>query len=251
MYILYIVLAALCGGLAVLFGILAQQNWPKSSPTTTTGTPSDVMIPELQVTPSDIRDDNVSFTEMVIYVLNYSDYAAKNISVDIKFGDSLWKGELRKASSLNTFDELLAQKDDPLIAHILANTSEEEQREMHRSFLGHPLVDELKPGVEIKVGMMDTNKDWVLKQELFFSSGGKDIPIEPEQSYLYQESQGWKEQIDNTDSGEPIKILLRTVWENEIGKKFGEIVEYQLICTKIGTGRSYTFLPTGNVIEDR
>ena len=130
--------------------------------------------------------------------------------------------------------------------------SQEEQK-MLKNFLELPILDELKPGEKRVIGMIDLNKDWLLKQKLFFAKGNESrtffkIPVKSTDSPSYQESQGWKEQIDNTPSGEPIKILLRTVWHNEIDKEFDQIVEFQLICTKIDTGRSYTFLPTGNVI---
>jgi hypothetical protein len=214
-------------------------------------TPLDLIIPKLQVTPSDILDENIATTAMIVYILNYSEYVAKNISVDVKFGDSLWKDDLRKAASISFNNKLLAVKDDPLIAEILSNIGEQKIKEMLKRYLEHPILDELKPGRKYKVSIFDVNKDWVLKQKMFFGSRGKATPIKPEESTNYQESQGWKEQIENTESGKPIEILLHTVWENEIGKTFDQIVEHQLICTKIGTGRSYVFLPTGKVIGDQ
>jgi len=214
-------------------------------------TTTEETAPQLQVTPTDIRDDNMAVTTMTIYVLNDSDYVAKHISVDIQFGDSLWKKELWKAASISVHDRLLAGRDDPLMAEILSKTSEQELKEMLRNYLDHPSLEELKPRVRNKLYIMDVNKDWVLRQETFWASGGKLTPIKPEESSDYQESQGWKEQIENTESGEPIKISLRTVWENEIGRVFDQTDEYQLICTKIGTGRSYTFLPIGKATADR
>lgn len=207
--------------------------------TTTLDTPSDTIIPKLQLTPTNIRNDDIAVTSITMNVLNYSDYVAKNISVDIKFGDSLWKKELRKASSLYNYDMLFAGENDS------------ERLDMLKNFLNLPLIPELKPKKIVKIGMNDTNKDWVLKQEIFLMKDGKSTPIKPEESMQYQESQGWKEQIENAESGEPIQISLRMVWENEIGRVFDQTDEYQLICTKIGTSRSYTFLPIEKTTADQ
>lgn len=211
----------------------------------------EIIVPKLQVTPFDILDSNIAYATMVISVLNYSDYIAKNVSVDIKFGDSLWKHDLWKAASINGNNQMLANKDDPLIAEILAQTTKQRLNEMLKYYLDHPILDELKPGGKIQLSIIDMNRDWISKQQMFFGSSVKSTPINPNESMFYQESQGWKEQIENTKSGDPIKILLHTVWENEINKKFIQIVEYQLICITIGTGKSYKFLPTGNVIGDQ
>jgi hypothetical protein len=81
-------------------------------------------------------------------------------------------------------------------------------------------------------------------------SDGTKIPISTEETKSYQLSQGWKEEIESINSGESINILIRIEWENEIGKQWDRTIEYQLICTKFGSGRSYNFLPTGYVIED-
>src|SRR4030042_2323524 len=196
-------------------------------------------IPQLQVTPVNI-EERLDSTILEFHVLNYSNYVAKNISVDIKFGNSLWwKKDLWKASSQDTQNKLLKEKNDQLMAKILSQTSEEKLKEIHNNHLNRPLLNELKPGVKIKAWTMDVNKDWALKQKVFFTANGKTTPIKPEENPDFQESQGWKEQIDNTESGKPIEILLRVVLENEIGKKSDQIFKYQLIVTKIGTGKSY------------
>jgi hypothetical protein len=204
------------------------------------------IVPQLQVTPIDI-EERLDSTILKFHILNYSNFVAKNISVDIKFGDSLWwKKDLWKASSQDTHNKLLKEKDGPLMAETLSQTNEEELKERHNNYLNRPILKELKPGVKIKAGTMDVNKDWALKQKVFFTASGKTTLIKPEENPDLQESQGWKEQIDKTESGKPIKILFRVIWENEIGKKFDQIFEYQLICTKIGTGKSYNFLPKEN-----
>jgi hypothetical protein len=234
-------------------GIYVYGFWPvkkseKDGQGATPKIPLDLIIPKLQVTPSDIIDNNIAMTAMVVFILNYSEYVAKNVSVDVKFGDSLWKNDLWKASSMAFNNKLLAVKDDPLVAEILSTVGEIKVREMLKGYLEHPIIDELKPGAKHRARIFDVNKDWVLKQKMFFGSRGKSTPIKPEESTSYRESQGWKEQIDNIPSGEPIKISLHTVWHNEIDKKFDQTDEFQLICTKIETGRSYTFLPTGSVV---
>ena len=65
-----------------------------------------LIVPKLHVKPFDILDDNKATTAMKMHILNYSDYVAKSISVDVKFGDSLWKKELHKAVSLETHNKL-------------------------------------------------------------------------------------------------------------------------------------------------
>lgn len=88
-----------------------------------------VMIPQLQVTPLDIEEKPDS-TIIKFDILNDSDYLAKNILLDIKFGDSLWKKEAWKSSSIDFDNKLLKEKDDPLMAKILSETSEQKLKEM-------------------------------------------------------------------------------------------------------------------------
>ena len=200
------------------------------------------IVPKLQITPFDILDDDKAITVMKMYVLNCSNYLAKNISVDIKFGKSPWKKELHKAASLDAYKRFF--------------TPNQEEMKRHRSFLELPILDKLKAGEKRVIDMIDENKDWLLNQKMLFTSGNEsktfsEIPVEEKDSPLYQESQEWKEQIENTKGCGLIQISFRMVWENEIGKTFEQVVEYQLICTKIGATRSYKFLLTGNVVGDQ
>ena len=41
--------------------------------------------------------------------------------------------------------------------------------------------------------------------------------------------------------GLPVKV--RAIWYNEIGYMFEEIKHYRLVCTKVGRGRHFTFMP--------
>ena len=200
------------------------------------------LIPHLQVTPLDIEERPDS-TVIKFNVLNDSDYLAKNILLDIKFGDSLWEKEAWKASSIDFHNKLLNEKDDPLMAEILSDTSEQKLKEMLKNYIAHPTISELRPGAKVKLYIMDENKDFLVKHKMYFASGGKMTPIDPQESTSYLVSQGWKEQIDKNESGKPIEILLAVSWENEKGKLFAKTIKYHLICTKIKTGRSYKFLP--------
>jgi hypothetical protein len=208
-----------------------------------------IIIRLLQITPLDIEERPWE-TIISFDILNYSDYVANNILVDVKFGNSLWARELWKSSAIDNENKRLKEKNNPLIAEILSHISEQEQKKMLKNFLNLPTYPKLIPGAKIGLFMGDMNKDWILKQEFFSVSGGKSTPIEPQKSLEYQTSLGWKEQIDNTESGKPIKISLYVSWENEIGKKIDKVIEYHLICTKFGTGRSFKFLPTGNIIKN-
>lgn len=55
------------------------------------------------------------------------------------------------------------------------------------------------------------------------------------------------------DKGAP--LMIRTTWSSKTGYVFDEIHKYTLLCTKntegknIGSGRSFTFLPQGKVVE--
>jgi hypothetical protein len=194
------------------------------------------LIPKLQVKPIDI-EDGIDVTYMVFDMLNYSAYTAKNIVVDVKLEDKLWKREL----------EIAVHKDDKIF-----EINDEQTKERLEKFFKRPTWDELKPGKAVKLHIGEVNKDFELTQQFYFTSAnGRTTPIAPEETSVFKMSQGWKEQIDSTENGKPIKILIHTSWKNEIGKVFDQIIEYQLICTKIGTGRSYTFLPTGNEIRDQ
>lgn len=207
------------------------------------------IIPLIQVKPLDI-DERLDCTIIHFEILNDSDYVANNILVDIIFGDSTWKKELWKSSSIDFDNKMFKKKDDPLIAAILSETGEQKLKEILKNYLNLPTWDKLKPGSKIELHMADMNRDWILEQKMFFGSNKKLTPIDPKTSSMYLESQGWKEQINNTENGKPIKILLNVSWENEKGRKFDNIIEYHLFCTKIGTGRSFKFLPTGNIIKN-
>ena len=218
------------------------RKYVKPTPPTPT-----VMIPQLQVTPLDV-EERLDSIVIKFDILNDSDYLAKNILLDIRFGDSLWKKEAWKSSSIDSDNKLFKEKDDPLIAAILSKTSEQKLKEMLKNYLDSPTFGELKPRAKVKSYTMDENKDFLVKQKMYFASGGKFTPIDPQESPSYLVSQGWKEQIDKSESGKPIEILLYVSWENEKGKLFVQIIKYELVCTKIKTGRSYKFLPTGEPI---
>lgn len=198
----------------------------------------DKIVPKLQVKPIDIQE-RINITQMKIDILNYSEYVARNIFVDIKFGDHSWKRELTKAEYKDTNRLIVFDTDDKKLKNILEN------------FYNRPIWNELKPGRAIKLYMADEKKEFLLKQKTYLSyPDGTMTPISPTETSSYRRSQGWSEDLKKTCSGQPIRILIRAIWENEIGKKFDRIVEYKLVCTKIGTGRSYTFIPSGIIIED-
>ena len=190
----------------------------------------DEIIPMLQVKPIDIIDRG-NITQIRIDIINFSEYIAKNIFIDIKFSDKPWKRQLiiaehRNSNKLIKFD-----------------IEDKEVREMLENFYNMPTWDELKPGESFKLYMGDENKEFLSKQKIYFSnSDGTKIPIPLTETSSYRLSQGWQDELQKLDSGQQINVLFRKVYENEIGRKFDRIVEYKLNCTKIGTGRSYTFI---------
>jgi hypothetical protein len=56
------------------------------------------IVPKLQVKPVAIID-RFDGTQVVVHILNYSEYVAKNINLDVKFGDHTWKRETDMAVS--------------------------------------------------------------------------------------------------------------------------------------------------------
>ena len=195
----------------------------------------ELVIPKLQVKPITIKD-SLGMTTMVIDILNYSSYVAKNITLDVKLGDNAWHKDKTKATNLNLINQLFSQ--------------DEELKTQMELYYDVVLLGELISGKKATYYVSDWNKDYLLNQHFYWSVNGKNTPINSSDTLMYQESQDWKKQINNSN-GEPIELLIRTTWKNEIGKNFEQIVEYQLTCTILGIGKSYTFLPTGNVITDK
>jgi len=200
---------------------------------------NDEIVPQLQVKPVGIID-RINITQIEIEILNYSEYVAKNILVDIKFADHPWKRELTKAEYKDTDRKIVFDYDD------------EKLKTMLEKYYNRPIWDELMPGKAIKLLLADEKKEFIKNSKTYISyPDGRMIPISPTETTNFRLSQGWYEDLIGANTGEPIRVLLRAGWENEIGKLFDRISEYQLFCTKIGTGVSYTFIPTGIVIEDK
>jgi hypothetical protein len=196
----------------------------------------DQIIPKLQTKPVSL-EEKIYTTIMKIYVRNNSEYTAKNVFVDVKFGNHNWKEELRKAERKDTEIELF--------------TENEMLNRMLEDLNNLPALGELKPGQAMYWHMSDPNKEFWLKQKMFFRyPDGREVPIPPTETRDYRNSQGWHEDLKIICDGQPMKVKIRARWENEIGRKFDRLSEYQLECTKIGTGRSFTFLFTGEAIED-
>jgi hypothetical protein len=42
-------------------------------------------------------------------------------------------------------------------------------------------------------------------------------------------------------------IFVRTTWENDCGHRFDEVNKYKLLCTEVDGGKSFTFVPKGNI----
>jgi len=194
-----------------------------------------MIIPELQVKPISI-EDHINLTMIRVDILNYSEYTAKKIFLDIKFPDKPWRNELIKAAGKDSRKFVTMDKET---AQIIENSN------------NRPTWEELKPGKSVILRLGDENKEFLSKQKIFFSnSDGLKIPIPFNETVFYKRSQDWQGELKNLESGQPINVLFRVSYSNEIGRKFDRIKEYKLICTKIGTGRTYIFIPTGVVIED-
>ena len=180
------------------------------------------IIPKLQAKPIDI-EERISITGIVIDILNYSEYKAKNIFVDIKFNDKPWKKEATKAEHKDT-DKLIRFNDKT-------------EKIVYDKLINRPVWKELEPGKSFKLHIGDENKDFLLEEKVFFRNGkGKDIPIPVTETSAFRRSQDWINDLKKMETGDQIKVLIRTVWENEIGKIFDRVVEYKIICTKIGKG---------------
>lgn len=97
----------------------------------------------------------------------------------------------------------------------------------------------------------------VAKGKVYFSSPRIDFPSlkkRGEVTFSYVANAMDLESVCSLgDKGAP--ILIRTTWASKSGHVFDEIAKYTLLCTKdtegkkIGSGRSFTFLPGGKVSE--
>lgn len=198
---------------------------------------SQPVIPKLQVKPIDIIE-RIDIIMIKIAVLNFSEYVARNIFIDIKVGDCAWSQEVWKASGKDT----TLFKFDP---------DDEEIKKYRENYHNRPILNELEPRKATTVRMWDKKKEFWLNKKISWSNPDGERPLTPNETKAYQQSfLGWKEEIEKTCSGHPIIIKVRTVFENKIGKIFDRIIEYELNCTEVGTGRSYTFEPTGISMED-
>jgi hypothetical protein len=195
----------------------------------------DMIIPKLQIKPISI-EEKFNLTQMEVNILNYSEFTAKNIFLDIKFPDKPWRKELIIAADRDRNEIFIKDR---------------ENIEIIESMNKLPTWDELKPGKSVRIYMYDENKEYLSNQKMFYrNSDGTEVPIPFNESIFYKRSQDWQGELKKLDNGNKINILFRIAYSNEIERRFERIVEYQLICTKIGTGKSYTFIPTGLVIED-
>ena len=223
----YNFIIALCAVIGLILGINSSYDLYKVN--------IDEIIPLLQFKPTAI-EEKIDLVSIKLEVLNNSKYDANNISIDIKFGDHEWKKELWKVVSLDSFDKY--------------GISDEDMKKRHESYLNHPTYPVLKAGQSSTAYIGDRSKEFIKKLNMSFTSpNGSSVPLNSTESSIYKESQGWKEDLEKMDSGQTIKILIRAIWENEIGRIFDRTYRYYLECTISGTHRSYKFT-TGSLIED-
>jgi pimeloyl-ACP methyl ester carboxylesterase len=178
----------------------------------------DNIVPKLQIKPIVLGVIDSFGTILNIEILNYSDYVAKKIHFDIKFGDHTWKYMTEKVKYQKSMPE----------------------------FDGKETELELKPGNVFTKSLFDINSDCIgrvaleLNGKPFVFKNIDDFPI----------SQDWRDDLKKINNGGNIKITIKADWENEFGRRFDKIIEYNINIIRHGSITSYTFIPTGNTIEN-
>jgi hypothetical protein len=191
------------------------------------------IVPRIQIRPIDV-EERINATSMSFKVVNYGEYIANNIYIDIKIGDRHWKSSVSKAVDKDFDNKMNLSSDERKLTEVLRN---------------NPAWDKLNPEESIKLICWDENKKYWEKQQMFFRTpDGKDLPIPPTKSSPYIRSMGWSEELDKACGGEPLRVLFRVIWENDFGRKFDIINEFELECFEINTVHTYTFSPV-NVKE--
>ena len=94
-------------------------------------------------------------------------------------------------------------------------------------------------------------KDWLLKEDNVYKvlPDGNKIKVSPEHTSSFIQSQDWKSKINSLKNDQSIRVLIRLQWENEFGRKFDEIHEFDLECTLAFNEKRFQFIRNDKYLE--
>jgi len=145
-------------------------------------------------------------------VVNYSGFVASNIVIDFRYINNVWISEWLKADH-----DKKTGKGGVAIGKEFFSVPKAPPEVLIPGVLAREtFIPELQPygrGVAIHIGQLDLEK-----------------------------TVGGTKQAGHT-------VLVRVTWENDSGHVFDEIHQYNLLCTKSGSGRSFTFIPEGIISQ--
>lgn len=159
---------------------------------------------------SELGDENkTKMCTTLLSFANYSGFTAKEISIDIKYGNNVWISEWVKA---NTDSE--RKKKEGVDPNVNLNQLYISRRKI--------AISELKPG---------QTKRSDIENPFLYASGQLDL----------------KENVVGKKDGFP--ILVRVTWKSEDEHVFEKITKYKLLCTTTGIGHAFTFINEGIVSQ--
>jgi len=164
--------------------------------------------PLLDITPIAITQNKAGTHSVTkLSVNNYSGFDAKNVRVDLRYGDYSWIGEWLKAAE----DSKGKNQNQNII-------NEKWYQSAPNLFIG-----------DIK------------------SHETKVVPDEPQiKGALFVGSLNIENEICASGKNNSIPVHVRVSWENENGHVFDEVHKYDLVCTPAkNNGRSLTFISKG------
>ena len=162
--------------------------------------------------------DSKKMTKMALTKLslvNYSGFKAYNVIIDASYFKNNWITEWSKANN-----DQLSEKPGVVI--------EKEFSSVPKSPKSNVLYVLLKNNIKLII----TRETYIKKLDI--GEKGKAIHI----GELDLEGQ-----VGTKPDGH--QICFRITWKNEDGHVFDEIHQYNLLCKKVGLGRSFTFIPEG------
>ncbi len=175
------------------------------------------------------RKDGTKMCATRYSVVNYSGFDAYNIGYDIKYGSD-WISEWVKAK--DSIKEIAKKKADD-------NKKEKVEKRviLNHSYISRPkvIIPKLMSGETIggdfKWPPLDASGELDFKRLPRYASGEFDLEAH----------------VVDKDEGFP--VLMRVTWENKSGHVFDEIHKYKLLCTDVGQGLSFTFIPEGIISQ--
>lgn len=67
------------------------------------------------------------------------------------------------------------------------------------------------------------------------------IPYEDTDEYL--NNLGWFDALAKADSKHPLMLYIHSKWQNRLGRRFEQVMKYQIDVTRSGSAFSISFVP--------